>query len=37
VRCGVPTASVVNSWSVDDLLRWTADHDSRPAAADVEP
>lgn len=30
-QCGVPVASVVNSWPVDDLLAWTADHSVRPA------
>jgi putative hydrolase len=29
-RCGVPAGSIVNSWSVDELLAWTADHTSRP-------
>ncbi|MDT4913835.1 MAG: putative hydrolase, partial [Pseudonocardiales bacterium] len=29
-QCGVPTASVVNSWAPDDLLAWTADHAVRP-------
>jgi putative hydrolase len=29
-RCGVPTESIVNSWAVDDLLAWTADHSHRP-------
>ncbi|MGI8761102.1 MAG: PHP domain-containing protein [Jatrophihabitantaceae bacterium] len=31
VRCGVPVASVVNAWSVQDVLAWTADHAARPA------
>jgi putative hydrolase len=30
-RCGVDSASIVNTWSVDDLLSWTADHSRRPA------
>jgi putative hydrolase len=30
VRCGVPVESIVNSWAVDDLLAWTADHTARP-------
>jgi putative hydrolase len=30
-RCGVPVESIVNSWSVDDLLAWSADHAVRPA------
>jgi putative hydrolase len=30
-RCGVPIESVVNSWSTDELLAWTADHSARPA------
>jgi putative hydrolase len=29
-RCGVPVSSIVNSWSMDDLLAWTADHSVRP-------
>ena len=29
-RCAVPVDSIVNSWSVDDLLAWTADHAVRP-------
>jgi putative hydrolase len=29
-RCGVPIESVVNSWALDDLLAWTADHSVRP-------
>jgi putative hydrolase len=32
VRCGVPAGSVVNAWTVDDLLAWTADHAARPRA-----
>jgi putative hydrolase len=30
VRCGVPLSSVVNSWPVEQLLAWTADHAVRP-------
>jgi putative hydrolase len=30
-RCGVPIESIVNSWAMDDLLAWTADHSVRPA------
>jgi putative hydrolase len=26
VRCGVPVESIVNTWSADDLLAWTASH-----------
>jgi putative hydrolase len=29
-RCGVPTESIVNSWPMDALLAWTADHSHRP-------
>ncbi len=29
-RCGVPPESVVNSWPVEQLLAWTADHATRP-------
>jgi putative hydrolase len=29
-RCGVPVESIVNSWQLDDLLSWTADHAYRP-------
>jgi putative hydrolase len=29
-RCGVPVESVVNTWAMDDLLAWTADHAARP-------
>ena len=25
-RCGVPLESIVNTWALDDLLAWTADH-----------
>jgi putative hydrolase len=28
--CGVPTDTVVNTWSADDLLAWTTSHDTRP-------
>ncbi len=31
--CGVDPASVVNTWSAEELLDWTADHAVRPAAA----
>jgi len=27
VRCGVPVDDIVNTWSADDLLAWTAGHD----------
>lgn len=27
VRCGVPMEDIVNTWSADDLLAWTASHD----------
>jgi putative hydrolase len=30
VRCGVPVGSIVNSWSADQVLAWTADHSVRP-------
>jgi len=30
VRCGVPVDSIVNSWSMGELLAWTADHAVRP-------
>ena len=30
VRCGVDPARVVNTWPLDDLLAWTADHTYRP-------
>ncbi|MBE7190495.1 PHP domain-containing protein, partial [Jatrophihabitans endophyticus] len=30
VECEVPPASIVNTWTADDLLAWTADHDTRP-------
>jgi len=29
-RCGVPVPSIVNTWTADDLLAWTADHTHRP-------
>lgn len=29
-RCGVSVESVVNTWTSDDLLAWTADHSVRP-------
>jgi putative hydrolase len=29
-RCGVDVATVVNSWSMAQLLAWTADHSARP-------
>ncbi|MEJ5866809.1 PHP domain-containing protein [Pseudokineococcus sp. 5B2Z-1] len=29
-RCGVPPERVVNTWPVEDLLAWTADHAHRP-------
>lgn len=32
-RCGVPLERVVNSWPVDDLLAWAADHSHRPTPA----
>ena len=30
-RCAAPTETIVNTWSADDLLAWTADHALRPA------
>ncbi len=30
-ECGVPPERVVNTWPLDDLLAWTADHAHRPA------
>ncbi len=30
-RCGVDLAAIVDTWPVDDLLAWTADHTHRPA------
>jgi putative hydrolase len=29
-RCGVPVESIVNTWAIDELLAWTADHSVRP-------
>ena len=29
--CGGEAASVVNTWSLEDLLAWTDDHDHRPS------
>jgi putative hydrolase len=29
--CGGSVESVVNTWAVDDLLAWTADHEHRPS------
>jgi putative hydrolase len=29
-RCGVPVASIVNTWTRDELLAWTQDHAARP-------
>jgi putative hydrolase len=29
-RCDVPVESIVNTWAIDDLLAWTADHSVRP-------
>jgi putative hydrolase len=29
-RCGVPVERIVNTWSREDLLAWTADHAHRP-------
>jgi putative hydrolase len=31
VECEVPGEQIVNSWALDDLLAWTADHSARPA------
>lgn len=28
--CGVEPATIVNTWTQDDLLAWTADHSARP-------
>jgi putative hydrolase len=33
-RCGVGAASIVNTWAMDDLLAWTADHTFRPQLDD---
>jgi putative hydrolase len=30
--CAVPVESVVNTWAVEDVLAWTADHTHRPGA-----
>ena len=30
VRCAVDPSTIVNTWSADELLAWTADHDVRP-------
>jgi putative hydrolase len=30
VECAVPPDSIVNTWPVEDLLGWTADHRTRP-------
>jgi putative hydrolase len=30
VRCGVDPARVVNTWPVERLLSWTADHAAQP-------
>ncbi|HJP70126.1 MAG TPA: PHP domain-containing protein [Candidatus Limnocylindria bacterium] len=32
-RCGVPAASVVNTWPVEELLAWTASHEEAQAPA----
>ncbi|HEY1737191.1 MAG TPA: PHP domain-containing protein [Acidimicrobiia bacterium] len=32
VECGVPPESIVNSWSLDDLIDWCASHETAPAA-----
>ncbi len=38
VRCGVPIDDIVNTWSADDLLAWTASHDaSSPDTASTDP
>ncbi len=29
-ECEVPVERIVNSWTADQLLAWTADHDARP-------
>ncbi|MEZ5167107.1 MAG: hypothetical protein R2695_11695 [Acidimicrobiales bacterium] len=31
VRCGVPVDQIVNTWSADDLLAWTAAHAAHAA------
>jgi len=28
--CGVLVERILNTWSADELLAWTATHDSRP-------
>ncbi|MEO0493397.1 MAG: PHP domain-containing protein [Actinomycetota bacterium] len=28
VRCGVPVADIVNTWTADELVAWTASHDA---------
>jgi putative hydrolase len=30
-ECGVPPESIVNAWSRQELLAWTADHGVRPS------
>ena len=35
VDCGVDPARIVNSWPLEDLLAWTADHTHRPAERPV--
>jgi putative hydrolase len=32
VECDVPVPSIVNTWSLEELLAWTRDHDMRPAS-----
>lgn len=32
VACGADPANIVNTWPVDDLLAWTADHRHRPGS-----
>jgi putative hydrolase len=29
-RCGVPAETIVNTWTAQQLLAWTADHSARP-------
>ena len=29
-ECDVPVETIVNTWPIDDLLAWTADHSVRP-------
>jgi putative hydrolase len=31
VLCATPIDSIVNTWTADQLLAWTADHDARPS------